>query len=98
MQTETEVRTYVEQSRDGVITVSLDSDGKVQVQLEPEVNLTWSAEMLSERVFHLYTLCQMRSRCDERLRMNERGMDMPPSEVYPGPGEITAYRTKHIDF
>lgn len=98
MQTETEVRTYVEQSRDGVITVSLDSDGKVQVQLEPEVNQNWSAEMLSERVFHLYTLCQMRSRCDERLRMNERGMDMPPSEVYPGPGDITAYRIKHIDF
>lgn len=98
MQTKTEVRTYVEQSRDGVITVSLDSDNKVQVQLEPEVNQSWSAEMLSERVFHLYTLCQMRMRCDERLRMNERGADLPPSEVFPGPNDITAYRTKHIDF
>jgi hypothetical protein len=98
MPTETEVRTYVEQSRDGVLTVSLDSRGTVAVQLEPEVNQTWSAELLSERVFHLYTLAQMRARCDERLRMNERGMDMPPSEVFPGEGDIARYRTRFIDF
>lgn len=98
MPTETEVRTYVEQSRDGVLTVSLDSRGTVAVQLEPEVNQTWSAEMLSARVFHLYTLAQMRARCDERLRMNERGMDMPPSEVFPAEGDIARYRARFVDF
>jgi hypothetical protein len=98
MPTGTELRTYVEQSRDGVLTVSLDSRGTVAVQLEPEVNQTWSAEMLSERVFHLYTLAQMRARCDERQRMNERGMDMPPSEVFPGADDIARYRTRFIDF
>jgi hypothetical protein len=98
MPTEIEVRTYVEQSRDGVLTVSLDSRGTVAVQLEPEVNQTWSAQMLSERVFHLYTLAQMRARCDERLRMNERGMDMPPSEVFPGEADIARYRARFIDF
>ena len=98
MPTETEVRTYVEQSRDGVLTVSLDSRGTVAVQLEPVVNQTWSAEMVSERVFHLYTLAQMRARCDERLRMNERGMDMPPSEVFPGADDIAAYRARFVDF
>jgi hypothetical protein len=98
MPTETEVRTYVEQSRDGVLTVSLDSRGTVAVQLEPEVNQTWSAEMLSKRIFHLYTLAQMRARCDERLRMNERGMDMAPSEVFPAAGEIAQYRARFIDF
>jgi hypothetical protein len=98
MPTETEVRTYVEQSRDGVLTVSLDSRGSVTVQLEPEVNRTWSAEMLSERVFHLYTVAQMRARCDERLRMNDRGMDMPPSEVFPGASDIAQYRARFVDF
>jgi len=98
MPTETEVRTYVEQSRDGVLTVSLDSRDTVAVQLEPEVNQTWSAEMLSERVFHLYTLAQMRARCDMRRRMNERGMNMPPSELYPGEGDIARYRARFVDF
>jgi hypothetical protein len=30
--------------------------------------------------------------------MNERGMDMPPSEVFPGEGDIARYRTRFIDF
>lgn len=96
--TDTGVQTWVEQSRDGLVLVSLDSRDTVNVQLEPEVTRSWSPQMLSERVFHLFTLAQMRARCEERRRMNERGMDMPPNELYPGPSEIAAYRRRFLTF
>lgn len=96
--TETGVQTWVEHSRDGLVTVSLDSRDTVAVQLEPEVCRDWTAGMLSARVFHLYTLAQMRARCEARRQMNELGLDMAPNELFPGPAEIAAYRARHIDF
>ena len=96
--TDTGVQRWVEQSRDGLVTVSLDARDVVRVQLEPEVTRSWTAQMLSERVFRLFTVAQMRARCEERQRMNERGMDMPPNEVFPGPAEIAAYRSRFIKF
>jgi hypothetical protein len=70
-ETETEGRTYVEASRDGALMLELDRRGNVlRVQLEPEVNATWTAELLSERILRLYTLALMRARSDELGRMN----------------------------
>jgi hypothetical protein len=54
--------------------------------------------MLSERVLRLYTLAPMRARCDELARMNERGADMPPGEVYPSEAEVAEYRARYINF
>ena len=31
-------------------------------------------------------------------RMNERGADMPPDEIYPSEAEVAAYRARHITF
>lgn len=99
MNIETEDRTYLESSRDGAVMVEVDKNGNVlRVQLEPEVNATWTAALLSERIQHLYTVALMRARCEERVRMNERGADMPPDEVYPSEGEVAAYRARHITF
>ena len=42
----------MESSRDGAVMVEIDSDGLVQrVQIEPEVNAEWTAEVLAERLF-----------------------------------------------
>ena len=87
MPSETETRqiTYIETSRSAELLVELDSNGEVvRVQLEPEVNATWSSETLSERLLHLHRLALMRARHAQRLRMNELGADMAPSDVYPG--------------
>ena len=99
MDTEIEDRSYVESSRGGAVMVELDRRGHVlRVQLEAEVNATWSADLLGERIVALYTVALMRARCDERARMNERGADMPPGEVYPSQDEIARYRADHVDF
>jgi hypothetical protein len=96
---ETEDRTYVESSRDGAVMLELDKDGNVMhVQLEPEVNATWTAETLGERLLHLHTLALMRARCDQLARMNERGANMPPDDVYPSETEVASYRARYIDF
>ena len=98
MDIETE-NTYVESSRDGALMVELDRNGAaVRVQLEPEVNATWTAELLAERVLRLYTLALMRCRRDQLARMNERGADQAPSDVYPTEAEVDAYRDRYIDF
>jgi hypothetical protein len=97
--TETENRTYVESSRDGAVMLELDKDGHtLRVQLEPEVNATWSAETLAERLLRLHTLALMRARCDQLARMNERGANMPPDDVYPSEAEVAGYRANYIDF
>jgi len=99
MDIETENRTYVESSRDGALMVELDRNGAaVRVQLEPEVNATWTAELLAERVMRLYTLALMRCRRDQLARMNERGADQAPSDVYPTEAEVDAYRDRYIGF
>ena len=99
MEIGTEDRSYVESSRDGAVMIELDGRGDVvRVQLEPEVNATWTAELLGERVVALYTLALMRARCDERVRMNERGADMPPGEVYPSEADVAEYRAGVVDF
>jgi DNA-binding protein YbaB len=101
MQSETGIEncTYIETSRGGALMVELDSTGGVvRVQIEPEVNASWTADTLGERLVHLHTLALMRVRCDERKRMNERGADMPAGGVYPSEAEITAYRSRYIDF
>src|SRR6185437_1211033 len=73
-------RTYVESSRDGALMVELDHNGAaLRVQLEPEVNATWTAELLAERVLRLYTLALMRCRRDQLARMNERALVRPPA-------------------
>jgi DNA-binding protein YbaB len=96
---ETAERTYVETSRSGLLVVELDgTGGVVRVQLEPEVNATWSAETLSERLMHLHRLALMRARLAQRQRMNELGADMPPDDTYPSEAEIAAYRAKYVDF
>jgi hypothetical protein len=98
-ETETEDRTYVEASRDGAVMLELDRRGHTRrVQLESAVNATWTAEVLSERIVRLHTLALMRARCDERARMNERGADMPPGEVYPSEAEVAEYRARFITF
>jgi hypothetical protein len=99
MDIETENRTYVESSRGGALMVELDETGTVvRVQLEPEVNASWTAELLAERVMRLYTLALMRARCDQLARMNERGADMTPNDVFPSEAEVAAYRDRYIDF
>lgn len=96
---DTDERTYVETSRTGLLLVELDgTGGVVRVQLEPEVNATWSAETLSERLMHLHRLALMRARFAQRERMNELGADMPPDDTYPSEAEIAAYRAKYLDF
>lgn len=73
------VRTYVEYSRDGALTVELDwNEAVVRVQVEPEVNATWTAQEVSARVLRLHTVALMRKRCEEREEMNDRGADLPP--------------------
>jgi hypothetical protein len=99
VETETDNRTYVESSRDGAVMLELDKDGHaLRVQLEPEVNATWSADTLAERLLRLHTLALMRARCDQLARMNERGANMPPDDVYPSEAEVAAYRANYIDF
>jgi hypothetical protein len=99
MEIETEDRTYLESSRDGAVMLELDKDGNVlRVQLEPEVNAGWTAEVLSERLLRLYTVALMRARCDQLARMNERGANMAPDEVYPSEAQVAAYRDRYIDF
>jgi hypothetical protein len=99
MATETEDRTYVESSADGALMLELDRHGNLlRCQLEPEVNAGWSAEMLGERIVRLYTLALMRARCDELARINERGADMPPGQVYPSEAQVAEYRARYIDF
>ena len=96
---DTAERTYVETSRTGLLLVELDgTGGVVRVQLEPEVNATWSAETLSARLMHLHRLALMRARFAQRERMNELGADMPPDDTYPSEAEIAAYRAKYLDF
>lgn len=98
-ETETERRTYLEASCDGALMLELDDQGfALRVQLEPQVNATWTAEMLGERVVILYTLALMRSRCDQLARMNERGADIPPGELYPTEAEIEQYRARVMNF
>ena len=99
MQTQTESPTYVESSRDGAVMVEIDSDGLVQrVQIEPEVNAEWTADVLAERLFHLYTLAVMRARCDHLRRMNEAGADLPPSDAWPSQEQVAAYRARWVTF
>jgi len=99
MDIETEDRTYVESSRDGALMVELDRNGvAVRVQLEPEVNATWTAQILSERVLRLYTLALMRVNRDLLTRMNDRGADQTPNDVLPTEAEVDAYRDRYIDF
>ena len=96
---DTDERTYVETSRTGLLLVELDgTGGVVRVQLEPEVNATWSAESLSERLMHLHRLALMRACFAQRERMNELGADMPPDDTYLSEAEIAAYRAKYLDF
>ena len=40
----------------------------------------------------------MRCRRDQLARMNERGADQAPSDVYPTEAEVDAYRDRYIDF
>ncbi len=40
----------------------------------------------------------MRARCDQLARMNERGANMPPDDVYPSEAEVAAYRAQYVDF
>jgi DNA-binding protein YbaB len=96
---ETRERTYIETSRSGALLVELDSSGGVvRVQLEPEVNATWTADTLAERLLHLHRLALMRARHAQRQRMNEMGADMPPDDTYPGESDIHAYRARYLDF
>jgi DNA-binding protein YbaB len=96
---ETQERTYIETSRSGGLLVELDSSGGVvRVQLEPEINATWSADTLAERLLHLHRLALMRARYAQRQRMNEMGADMPPDDTYPGESDISAYRARYLDF
>jgi hypothetical protein len=96
---QTAERTYTETSRDGALLVEVDALGYVlRCQIEPEVMTTWTAEQLGERIVRLYHVALMRSRCDGRQGMNERGADYPPDAVWPGQDDIAAYRTQFITF
>lgn len=98
-ETDTQQDTYLETSRGGALMVELDATGAVvRVQIEPEVNVAWSAETLSERLLFLHHLALMRVRCAQRQRMNALGADMPPSEVYPSEDDIADYRARNINF
>ncbi|MCV7289150.1 hypothetical protein H7J87_27865 [Mycolicibacterium wolinskyi] len=92
-------QTYVEYSRDGALMVELDANEVPRVQIEPEVNATWTAEELSERVLHLYKVALMRVRCDSLAAMNERGANIAPgTAAYPMASEIDEYRRRNINF
>ncbi|MCV7200823.1 hypothetical protein H7J71_02200 [Mycolicibacterium peregrinum] len=94
------VRTYVEYSRDGALTVELDGDeAVVRVQVEPEVNATWTAQEVSSRVLRLHTVALMRKRCEDRDQMNDRGAGIPPGHpVFPTASEVAEYRHRFINF
>jgi len=99
MQTQTQTPTYVESSRDGAVMIEIDSDGLVQrVQIEPIVTAEWTADLLAERLRHLYTMAVMRARCDHLHRMNEAGADLPPSDIWPGPEQVATYRARWLTF
>ncbi|CQD25168.1 hypothetical protein BN970_06966 [Mycolicibacterium conceptionense] len=92
-------QTYVESSRDGALMVELDANEVPRVQIEPEVNATWTAEELSERVLHLYKVALMRVRYDALAAMNERGANIAPgTAAYPMASEIDEYRRRNINF
>ena len=91
--------TYVETSLDGVLLVEVDRAGFVRrIQIEPEVNATWTADELGERLFHLYTLALMRCRSDVLSEINAAGADRPPDANYPSRDEVAAYRARWIRF
>lgn len=90
--------TYLESSADGAVMVELDGVGRlVRCQLEPEVNASWSADVLADRIVRLYRLALMRARCAERLRINEQGAAMAPTTAYPTQTEVDEYR-RSLDF
>lgn len=91
--------TYVETSLDGVLLVEVDRAGFVRrIQIEPEVNATWTADQLAERLFHLYTVALMRCRSDVLSEINAAGADRPPDANYPSRDEVAAYRAQWIRF
>ena len=91
--------TFIEASRDGALTVELDSDGNlIRCELAPEVNATWTADRLGGRIVALYGAALMRVRLDQLRRINEAGADVTPGGIYPTPEEIAAYRAEFIDF
>lgn len=95
----TAASTYVETSLDGVLLIEVDRAGFVKrVQCEAEVNATWTADQLAERLFHLYTVALMRSRSDVLSEINAAGADRPPDANYPSRDEVAAYRSRWIDF
>lgn len=97
--TQAPAQTFVESSRNGALMVELDESGfVVRCQIEPEVNRTWTSELLAQRVIHLYQLALMRARFEQLRRINERGGDVTPGEVYPTVAEINEYRRLHLDF
>lgn len=91
-------QTYLEASSDGAVMVELDGMGRLlRCQLEPEVNASWTADVLADRIVRLYQLALMRARCAERERINEQGAGIAPTTTYPTPSEVDEYR-RNLDF
>ncbi|WP_045373277.1 hypothetical protein [Mycobacterium kyorinense] len=90
--------TFAEWSADGALMIELDAAGDpLRCQLEPEVNATWTADVLADRIMRLHRLALMRARCAHREWMNEHGAGIAPRPAYPTESEVAEYR-RSIDF
>jgi DNA-binding protein YbaB len=90
--------TFVASSVDGVLVIELDGSGDVlRIQIEPEVNASWTADILADRLVRLYRLALMRVRYAQRVAMNKRGADLAPALGWPTVDEVEDYR-RTIDF
>jgi hypothetical protein len=93
------VHTVVEWSRDGALMIETDHTGAhVRVQLEPEVNRLWPADVLADRIMRLHRLALMRARAEVRMNaIEETGAPVPTTPGWPSFSEVEEYR-RTIDF
>jgi hypothetical protein len=93
------VPTVAEWSADGALMIELDWHGQsLQVQLEPQVTRSWTADLLADRIMRLHRLALMRARAEERVRLiEELGIPWPTTPGWPTLVDVEEYR-RTIDF
>lgn len=93
------IPTVAEWSADGALMVAVDWQGEgLQVQLEPEVTRSWTAEILADRIMRLHRLALMRARAEQRQRViEEYGTALPKNPGWPSLTDVDEYRHT-IDF
>jgi hypothetical protein len=86
--------TFVESSSDGFLTIELDAaGGVVRCQVEPEVMVAWTADVLADRVMRLHRLVLMQVRCAQRIA----AWLVEIAPAFPTRQDVAEYR-RTIDF